>query len=109
MASILWWTAKRIARLAALAAEGRTAAEIARRLGTVAHRPTAKAVQAAARRHAVRLDRRRGDALERARLRKEGNRRRRAVLRSRKWRREHPPSRPTPLRRATRGRQGKGK
>jgi hypothetical protein len=92
MASILWWTDERIGRLATLAAEGRTAAEIARRLGTRTHRPTPKAVQAAARRFGVRLDRRRGDAHARNRLRREANLRRLAVLRSRKWRREHPAS-----------------
>lgn len=65
MAGVVWWTPERLERLATLAAEGLTAAEIARRLATRTHRPTDKAVRCAAERHDIRLWHCRGDARRR--------------------------------------------
>lgn len=67
MAGITWWTPERLERLSALAAEGLTAAEIARRLATRSHRPTSQAVRHVAKQAGARLWHCRGDARRRKR------------------------------------------
>jgi len=55
MALLMFWTAKRRKRLAALAAKGLTARAIAPRLATPDHAPTPAAIRQAARRLGIAL------------------------------------------------------
>jgi len=55
MAGLVFWTAKRRKRLAALAAKGLTAREIAPRLVGTEHAPTAEAIRKTARLYGIRL------------------------------------------------------
>jgi hypothetical protein len=55
MAALVFWTAKRRKRLAALAAKGLTARSIAPRLATPYHAPTAEAIRKTARLYGIRL------------------------------------------------------
>jgi len=55
MAGLIFWTAKRRKRLAALAAKGLSAAKIAPRLATPYHAPTAEAIRKTARLYDIRL------------------------------------------------------
>ena len=55
MAGLMFWTEKRRKRLAALAAKGLTAREIAPRLATSFHAPTAEAIRKTARLCGIRL------------------------------------------------------
>lgn len=55
MAQLVFWTAKRRKRLAALAAKGLSAAKIAPRLATPYHAPTAESIRKAARRFGIKL------------------------------------------------------
>jgi len=55
MAGLIFWTAKRRKRLAALAAKGLTAREIAPRLVGAEHAPTAEAIRKTARLCGIRL------------------------------------------------------
>jgi len=55
MAGLVFWTAKRRKRLAALAAKGLTARAIAPHLATREHAPTPQGVRDAARRYGIKL------------------------------------------------------
>ena len=55
MALLMFWTAKRRARLAALAARGLTARQIAPRLASSEHAPTPAAIRVAASRFGIKL------------------------------------------------------
>jgi len=55
MGGLVFWTAKRRKRLAALAAKGLTARAIAPRLATPYHAPTPQGVRDAARRYGIKL------------------------------------------------------
>ncbi len=65
MGFIVWWTPARIDLTRTLAEEGRTAAEIARRLSTRTYRVSPGAVRCMARRHGIPLWRCRGDSRKR--------------------------------------------
>ena len=55
MAGLVWWTVKRRKRLAALAAHGLTARQIAPRLASPEHAPTPAAIRQTARRFGIKL------------------------------------------------------
>ena len=55
MAQLVFWTAKRRNRLAALAARGLSAREIAPHLATTEHAPTAESIRKVARRYGIKL------------------------------------------------------
>jgi len=55
MAGLVWWTVKRRKRLAALAARGLTARQIAPRLASPEHAPTPAAIRQTARRFGIKL------------------------------------------------------
>ena len=55
MAGVVFWSAKRRKRLAALAAKGLTARAIAPRLATPYHAPTPQGVRDAAQRYGIKL------------------------------------------------------
>jgi len=55
MAQLVFWTAKRRKRLAALAAKGLSAREIAPHLATTEHAPTAESIRKVARRFGIKL------------------------------------------------------
>jgi len=55
MAQLVFWTAKRRNRLAALAARGLSAREIAPHLATTEHAPTAESIRKVTRRFGIKL------------------------------------------------------